>query len=249
MTRFENKTVVVTGGTSGIGLAAAQQFAQEGAKVVIFGRNAETLASAADSIDGDVLSVQGDVSSLADLDNLFSQTVSTIGKIDSLFVNAGIVLMGPISEMNEAVYNQLMDVNLKGAYFTIQKALPNMNDGGSIVLNTSINANIGMAGTSLYAASKAAVVSFARTLSAELVSRNIRVNAVSPGPVETPIFGRMGLSEEQLQGFASQVQQQVPLGRFGKPDEIAKAVLFLASDDASFVVGEEMIVDGGMSQL
>lgn len=249
MSRFENKVVVVTGGNSGIGLAAAQQFANEGAKVVIFGRNTNTLTEAANIIHGETLKVQGDLVSLADIDNLFNQTVAQFGKIDALFVNAGIVTMGPIDHVTEEVFDQTMGINFKGAYFTIQKALPYMNDGGAIVLNTSINANIGMVGTSVYAASKAALISLVRTLSAELVSRNIRVNAVSPGPIETPIFGRTGMSEEQMQGFAQQIQQQVPLGRFGKPSEIANVVAFLASNDSSFIIGEEIVADGGMSQL
>ena len=249
MTRFENKVALVTGGNSGIGLAAAQKFADEGANVVIFGRNADTLSAAANSINGNTLSVQGDAANFADLDNLFAQTVARFGKIDALFVNAGIVTMGPIDHVTEEAFDQTMNINFKGAYFTIQKALPYMNDGGAIVLNTSINANIGMAGTSVYAASKAAMISLVRTLSAELVSRNIRVNAVSPGPIETPIFGRVGMTEEQMQGFAQQIQQQVPLGRFGKPEEIANVVSFLASDEASFIVGEEVVADGGMSQL
>lgn len=249
MSRFKNKVAVVTGGNSGIGLAAAQQFAREGARVVIFGRNNTTLAAAAEAIDGETLTVRGDATNFADLDHLFAQTVERFGKIDALFVNAGIVTMGPIDHVTEEVFDQTMTINFKGAYFTIQKALPHMNDGGSIVLNTSINANIGMAGTSVYAASKAAMISLVRTLSAELVSRNIRVNAVSPGPVETPIFGRAGMNEAQLEGFAQQIQQQVPLGRFAQPAEIANVVTFLASNDASFIVGEEVVADGGMSQL
>lgn len=249
MSRFEDKVVVITGGNSGIGLAAAQQFAAEGARLVLFGRNEKTLNEAAATLPERTLTVQGDVSALSDLDRLFEETTAAYGKFDVLFVNAGIVGMGPIVQVDEAAFDQIMDINFKGAYFTIQKALPYMHDGGSIVLNSSINANIGMPGTSIYAASKAALTSLVRTLSAELVERGIRVNAVSPGPIETPIFGRLGMTDEQIQGFAQQIQAQVPLGRFGKAQEIAKAVTFLASDDASFVLGEELIVDGGMSQL
>ena len=249
MSRFTNKVAVITGGNSGIGLAAAQQFAAQGAKVVIFGRNAETLAQAANSIDGEVLAVQGDVLNFDDLGNLYAQTAANFGKVDALFVNAGVIRMAPIDQVTESLFDHMVDINFKGAYFTIQKALPYLNDGGAIVLNSSIAANIGMAGASVYAASKAAVISLARSLSAELVARNIRVNVVSPGPIQTPIYGTLGMSEEQLNGFAEQIQGQVPLGRFGNPDEIANAVTFLASDEASFIVGEEITVDGGMSTL
>ena len=249
MSRFTSKVAVVMGGNSGIGLVAAQQFAAEGAQVVIFGRNAETLAEAANSIDGDVLAVQGDVLNFADVDSLFAQTDAKFGKFDALFVNAGVFGMAPIDQVSEDEFDRMMNINFKGAYFTIQKALPYMNDGGSIVLNSSIAANIGMAGASVYAASKAALSSLARTVSAELVGRRIRVNIVSPGPVQTPIYGRLGMSQEQLNGFAEQIQTQVPMGRFGSPDEIANVALFLASDQSSFIVGEEIVADGGMSTL
>jgi NAD(P)-dependent dehydrogenase (short-subunit alcohol dehydrogenase family) len=207
------------------------------------------LDATATNLGHNVLAIQGDVTSLADLDGLYAATREQFGRIDILFVNAGIAKMGPIDVVSEADFDQVMDVNLKGAYFTIQKALPLFQQGGAIILNTSINASIGMPTTSVYAASKAALSSLVRTLSADLLERGIRVNAVSPGPVATPIYARLGLSEAEMQGFAQSVQQQVPLKRFGSPEEVAQVVLMLASSDSSYILGTEIVVDGGMSQL
>jgi NAD(P)-dependent dehydrogenase (short-subunit alcohol dehydrogenase family) len=207
------------------------------------------LDATAANLGHNVLAIQGDVTSLADLDGLYAATREQFGRIDILFVNAGIAKMGPIDVVSEADFDQVMDVNLKGAYFTIQKALPLFQQGGAIILNTSINASIGMPTTSVYAASKAALSSLVRTLSADLLERGIRVNAVSPGPVATPIYARLGLSEAEMQGFAQSVQQQVPLKRFGSPEEVAQVVLMLASSDSSYILGTEIVVDGGMSQL
>jgi NAD(P)-dependent dehydrogenase (short-subunit alcohol dehydrogenase family) len=249
MQDLTGKVAVITGGNSGIGQATAQAFHAAGAKVVIFGRNQETLDATATNLGHNVLAIQGNVTSLADLDGLYAATREQFGRIDILFVNAGIAKMGPIDVVSEADFDQVMDVNLKGAYFTIQKALPLFQQGGAIILNTSINASIGMPTTSVYAASKAALSSLVRTLSADLLERGIRVNSVSPGPVATPIYARLGLSEAEMQGFAQSVQQQVPLKRFGSPEEVAQVVLMLASSDSSYILGTEIVVDGGMSQL
>lgn len=243
------KVAVVTGGNSGIGLATAQELKNSGAKVAITGRSADSLQEAINSLGEDALSFQGDVTDTDHLDTVFSEVAAKFGKIDILFVNAGIAKFAPLEGVTPEFLDETMNINFKGAFFSIQRALPHLNDGASIVLNTSINAHIGMPNSSVYAASKAALISLVRTLSAELVGRGIRVNAVSPGPIETPIFGRMGMPDEQLQEMAQGIQQQIPLGRFGKPKEIAKTVAFLASPDSSFIVGSEIIADGGMSQL
>ena len=249
MSKLEGKVAVITGGNSGIGLATAKEFKQQGARVVITGRDQETLDDAKRSIGGDVLAIRSDTSHLADIDKLFAEVKEKFGKIDILFVNAGVGKFAPVESVTEEFFDSIMDINFKGAYFTIQKALPLLNDSASIILNTSINANIGMPNTSVYAASKAALITLARTLSAELISRGIRVNAISPGPVATPILGRMGMAPEALEETTRYIQEQVPMKRFGRPDEIAKTALFLASDDSSFLLGTEIVADGGMSQL
>ena len=249
MDKLKGKVAVITGGNSGIGLATAIEFAEQGAQVVISGRDQKTLDQAAKELGPDVLVVRADVAKLADIDKLFAAVRAKFGRVDVLFVNAGIGKFVPFEAVTEELYDAILDINLKGAYFTIQKALPLLADGASIVLNASINAHIGMANTSVYAASKAALISLARTLSAELVGRNIRVNAISPGPVTTPILGRMGLAPEALEQNLQSIASQVPMKRFGRPEEIAKAALFLASSDSSFLLGSEIIADGGMSQL
>ena len=249
MKKLEGKVAVVTGGSSGIGLATAREFQQQGAKVVITGRDQQTLDDAKQELGHDVLAVRSDTSRLADIDKLFAVVREKLGKIDVLFINAGVGKFVPLESVTEEFFDSIMDINFKGAYFTIQKALPLLNDNASIVLNASINAYIGMPNTSVYAASKAALITLARTLSAELVDRGIRVNVVSPGPVATPIFGKLGIAADALDEVVKNVQTQVPMKRFGRPEEIAKTVLFLASDDASFLLGTEIVADGGMSQL
>ena len=249
MGKLEGKVAVVTGGNSGIGLATAKEFREQGARVVITGRDRRTLEEAAREIGGDVLAVHADASSLEDTDRLFAAVAEKFGKIDVLFVNAGIGKFAPIEAVTEELFDQIMDINFKGAYFTIQRALPLLNDNASVILNTSISAHIGKPNSSVYAASKAALLTLARTLSAELLGRGIRVNAVSPGPVATPIFERLGLQPEEVQEKTRKIQEQVPLKRFGRPEEIAKTVLFLASSDSSFLLGTEIVADGGMSQL
>jgi NAD(P)-dependent dehydrogenase (short-subunit alcohol dehydrogenase family) len=250
MGKLEGKVAVITGGNSGIGLATAKEFADQGAQVVISGRDRRTLNEAAKEVGNGVFAVRADVAKLAEIDALFAEVKAKFGRIDVLFVNAGIGGFAPLEAMTEELYDSIIDVNLKGAYFTIQKALPLLADGASIVLNTSIAAHVGTPiGTSVYSASKAALLSLARTLSAELVGRNIRVNAISPGPVMTPIFGRMGLAPDALEQLRHQIEADVPMKRLGRPEEIAKAALFLASSDASFLLGSEIIADGGLSQL
>ena len=249
MGKLEGKVAVITGGNSGIGLATAKEFKEEGARVVITGRDQQTLDDAVREIGGDVLAVRSDTSNLTDIDKLFNVVKEKFGKIDVLFVNAGVGKFAPVEAVTEEVFDSIMNINFKGAYFTIKKALPLLNDNASIVLNASINANIGMANSSVYAASKAALITLARTLSAELVGRGIRVNVVSPGPVATPILGRMGMPQDVLEETTNSIQAQVPMKRFGRPEEIAKTVLFLASSDSSFLLGTEIIADGGMSEL
>lgn len=249
MAQFTNKIAVVTGGNSGIGLAAAQKLMAEGAQVVIFGRNAETLETARQQLGDSAIAVQGDVAKAADLDQLFQTVKDRFGKLDVLFVNAGIAKFAPIDQTEESLYDQSFDINVKGAYYTIQKALPLFTNGGAIVVNTSGTNVKGIPGASVYAATKAALRSIVRTLAAELSDRGIRVNAVSPGPVETPIYDRLGMPQEMLAGFSQSLQAQVPLKRFGKPEEIAEAVTFLASDAASYVQGTELAVDGGYAQV
>jgi NAD(P)-dependent dehydrogenase (short-subunit alcohol dehydrogenase family) len=249
MSRFTGKVVVITGGNSGIGLATAQRFAQEGAKVAISGRSQKTLDEAVKLIGNGVLAVKADVSSLADLDRFYSTVAQKFGKIDVLFANAGVAKFGPLDQSTEALYDEMFDINAKGLFFTIQKALPHLRDGGSIILNSSVVDAKGLDSGAIYAATKGAVRSFARSIAASLVPRNIRVNTVAPGPIETPIFGRTGLPKEAIDEFAKNVLASVPMKRFGKPEEVAGAVAFLASNDASYITGVEINVDGGMGQI
>ncbi len=249
MKRLEGKVAVVTGGNSGIGLATAKRLQDEGARVAISGRNQQTLAEAVNTIGNGVLAVQADVSKLTDVDKLYAQVSKKLGKIDVLFVNAGVAKFAPFAETSESTYDEQFDINIKGAYFTIQKALPFLNDGASIILNTSVVSSKGTAGASAYSATKAALRSLARTAAAELVGRGIRVNAVAPGPIVTPIFGKTGLPQEAIDEFAKETISKVPMKRFGQPEEVAGAVAFLASQDASYITGVELNVDGGLGQI
>jgi NAD(P)-dependent dehydrogenase (short-subunit alcohol dehydrogenase family) len=250
MERLEGKVALVTGGNSGIGLATAQRLHDEGAKVAISGRNQKTLDEAVKTIGKDVLAIQADVAKSGDLDKLFAAVSQKFGKIDILFANAGIYKFVPFASTSESLYDELFDINAKGVYFTTQKAIPFLNDGASIILNTSQANEIGMVNGSAYAATKAALRSFTRSFAAELVGRGIRVNAVSPGPIETPAgFERTGLSKEAIEEFAKSIVAQVPMKRIGQPAEVAAAVAFLASSDASYITGSEIGVDGGFGQI
>lgn len=247
--RFSGKTVVITGGNSGIGLATAKLFHDEGAKVAISGRDQKTLDEAVKTIGSDVLAVKADVSKLADIDRLYSQVAAKFGKIDGLFANAGIAKFAPVSDSTEQLFDETFDINVKGLYFTVQKALPHLNNNAGIVLNSSVVNAKGSPTTSVYSASKAAVRSLARTLAAELVDRSIRVNVVSPGPIETPIFGRTGLPQAAVDEFANHIKASNPMKRFGTPEEVARAVLFLTSGEASYITGVDLNVDGGAGQI
>ena len=249
MKRLEGKVAVVTGGNSGIGLATAKRLQEEGAKVAISGRSRKTLDEAVKSIGNGVVAVQSDVANLTDIEKLFAEVSKKLGKIDVLFVNAGIAKFAPLSDTSETTFDEQYDINIKGAYFTIQKALPFLNDGASIILNTSVVDEKGTVGASAYAGTKAALRSLARTAAAELVGRGIRVNAVAPGPIETPIFEKSGLPQEAIDDFAKQILVRIPMKRFGQPEEVAATVAFLASQDASYITGVEINVDGGFGQI
>ena len=247
MKRFEGKVAVVTGGNSGIGLAAAKAFAREGASVVITGRDVASLQKAEKEIGGGALAVRADASKLSDIDALMEKVKSRFKKIDALFVNAGVGKFVPFDQVTGAFYDEIMNVNVKGVFFTVQKALPLLAPGAGIVLNASINGHKGMPGTTVYGASKASVLNMARTMSADLISRGIRVNSISPGPVATAILSRLGMPDEKLKETKDWILGQVPLKRFGTGDEIAEAVLYLCSPAAGFTVGADLVVDGGMT--
>jgi NAD(P)-dependent dehydrogenase (short-subunit alcohol dehydrogenase family) len=249
MGKLEGKIALITGGNSGIGLATAKQFVTEGAYVFITGRREPELAAAVKEIGRNATGVQGDVSNLGDLDRLFAHIKREKGKLDIVFANAGAAEYAPVGTITEEHYDSIFNTNVKGLLFTVQKALPLLPDGASIILNASIVASKGLTANSVYSATKAAVRSFARTWTTDLKDRRIRVNAVSPGPIETPglngLLASAGAAEQRLKMLAG----SVPLGRLGRPDEIAKAVVFLASDDSSYVTGTELFVDGGFAQV
>lgn len=249
MGKLAGKVAVVTGGNSGIGFATAKKFVDEGAQVVITGRRQDALDDAVKSICRNITAVQGDVSNLADLDRLYATVEKRHGRIDILFANAGLVRFVPFGQVSEESYDLQFDVNVKGVFFTVQKALPLIADGGSIILDSSVASVKGVPGSSAYSATKAAVRSFARTWTVELKDRGIRVNTISPGPIQTPIFEKNGLSAAETEVLAANLINMVPLGRVGTPDEIAKAAVFLASDDASFITGIDLQVDGGLAQI
>ena len=247
--RLEGKVALITGGTSGIGLATAKQFVDEGASVYITGRRDKELAAAVKEVGKNVTGIQGDVSNLGDLDRLFAQIKRETGKLDIVFANAGVAKFAALGTITEELYDWTFDINVKGLLFTVQKALPLLPDGASIILNSSVVGSKGLPINSVYSATKAAIRSFARTWTTDLKDRRIRVNAVSPGSIDTPgLSGLLGSSETGQQRL-KMISNNVPLGRLGTPDEIAKAVVFLASDDASFITGAELFVDGGFAQV
>jgi len=246
---LDGKIALITGGTSGIGLATAKEFVNEGAYVFITGRRELKLAAAVKEIGRNISGVQGDVSNIADLDRLFGQIRKEKSKLDVVFANAGVAKYAPFDKITEEFYESIFNINVKGLLFTVQKALPLLPDGASIVLNASIVASKGFSSNSVYSATKAAVRSFARTWTTDLRDRRVRVNAISPGSIDTPGLSELLASSEVGEQRKKMISTMVPLGRFGTPDEIAKAVVFLASDDSSFVTGTELFVDGGFAQV
>lgn len=250
MNRLHGRVALVTGGSSGLGLATARRFAAEGAQVFITGRRAAELDAAVAQIGGDTVGIRGDVSNLADLDRLYETIGQRAGRLDVLFANAGIGEFAPIGAISEAHFDKTFGVNVKGTLFTVQKALPLMPDGASIIINGSMVSIKGIPAFGVYAATKAALRSFARTWSVDLKARRIRVNVVSPGTVVTPGYkDSLGLNDEQILAMESDAAATAPLGRAGTPDEIAQAVVFLASEESSYITGIELFVDGGASQI
>ncbi|AEF54429.1 glucose 1-dehydrogenase [Marinomonas posidonica] len=243
MISLEGKTALITGGNSGIGFATAQKFQALGAQVVITGRDAEALDKASSELG--VQSILADQAKMDDLNRLAVQAEVLLGKLDILFINAGITVFAPVEQTEEAIFDKMMNINFKGAFFTLQKLLPLLNDGASVIQLSSINAYTGMPNTAVYAASKAAMNAVTRTAATELAPRRIRINSVNPGPVNTPIFGKLGMSNEVLNELSTRMQNRIPLKRFGEAEDIANLVAFLASDEASFITGSEYNIDGG----
>jgi NAD(P)-dependent dehydrogenase (short-subunit alcohol dehydrogenase family) len=249
MQRFEKQTVLVTGGSSGIGLAAAKAYAQEGARVVITGRDEAALARARAEIGADTIALRNDAGSVEEARRLAAALQAQDLQLDAVFINAGVARFAAFADVPELLWDDTFNANVKGPYFQIQALIPLLRRGAAIVINGSINAHIGMPNSSVYAASKAALISLAKTLSAELLPRGVRVNVVSPGPISTPLYGKLGLDATALQATAAAIQAQIPVGRFGTPEELASTVLHLSAKESAFIVGSELIVDGGMSTL
>jgi NAD(P)-dependent dehydrogenase (short-subunit alcohol dehydrogenase family) len=245
MSKLQGKIALITGGTTGIGLATAQLFHAEGARIFVTGRNEKSLAQAKDLLPKDVTILKSDAGSLSDIDQLLSELKKHIKNIDILFLNAGIAVMKPFEATTEEDYDNMLNINLKGPFFTIQKALPLLSKGASVILTASIAGHKGSAMMAAYATSKAGVRSICGTLGAYLAEREIRVNTISPGPIMTPLFGKTGLSPDEIDGLNQSISQSIPMHRFGKPDEIAKTALFLASEDSSYMTGADIVVDGG----
>lgn len=249
MERVSNKIALITGGNSGIGFASAKALVENGAQVVITGRDQSKLNDAKAELGEKCLAIRSDVANLEDIDNLFLEIKNKFGYLDILFANAGVADVLGLSEATESHFDRLIDVNVKGLFFTVQKSLPLLRDGASIILNASIAKDKGFEGMSVYSATKAAVRSFTRTWTSELKDRSIRVNSISPGPIETPIYDRMGLPEEAKTDFASSIASLVPMGRFGRAEDIGNAVVFLGSDDSIYITGTDLVIDGGLSQV
>ena len=249
MGKLDGKIALVTGATSGIGLETARLFAAEGARLIVHGRDAERLAQIAAELGPEALAVRGSVETSADLDDLMAQVKDRFGGIDVLFANAGIFRPVMIPDIDEATFDQMFDINVKGAFFTVQKALPLLAEGSSVIFNTSAMIHIGLPSTTMYVATKAALRAMVRVMASELGVRGIRVNTVSPGSILTPLHGHSSLPPEARDQAVAAILSRTPAGRFGNADEIAKAVLFLASDDASFIQGEELVVSGGWSAV
>ena len=247
--KLKDKVAVITGGNSGIGLATAKLFQAEGAKVIITGRRTEAVETAVKEIGGTCVGFVSDTGNLKDIADLYQQIQKTAGKIDVLFLNAGIAIFGPFDTIDEAAFDAMVNINFKGLFFNIQQAAPLLNEGASVIINSSIADQKGFPNTSVYGATKAAVRSLARTLSAELIERKIRVNSLAPGPIDTPIFDKVGIPEADVPGMKEDFAGQNPMKRMGRPDEIASAALFLASGDSSYITGIDLTVDGGMTQL
>jgi NAD(P)-dependent dehydrogenase (short-subunit alcohol dehydrogenase family) len=249
MNRLKDKRALITGGTSGIGLETARQFLLEGARVAVTGKNPATLEAARKELGNGVLVIPADASEPTAQKAVAEELHRAMGGLDVLFVNAGIAELRPVEQWDEAAFDRTFASNVKGPFFLIQALLPLFANPASIILNASVNAHIGMPNTSVYGASKAALLSFTRTLSGELIARGIRVNAVSPGPIATPLYGKLGLSESDLKNVSAGIRSQVPAARFGNASEIASAVVFLASDESAFTVAGELMIDGGMGNI
>ena len=249
MNKLSGKIALITGGTTGIGLATAKLFQQEGARVIITGQSAANVAAAQKELGAQAWAVTSDTSNINQTSQLMEQIRAKYGRIDILFANAGIGKFAPVEQVSEEFFDSQFNINVKGLYFTVQKALPLIPDGGAILLNASVASKKGMAGGSVYSATKAAVRSFGRTMATELAPRRVRVNTISPGPIETPILSKAGLPAAAVQQMQAGMAQSVALKRLGHADEVARAALFLISDDASYVLGVELFVDGGMAEL
>lgn len=249
MGKLTGKTALITGGTTGIGLATAKLFLQEGARVAITGQDAQRVASAARELGEGILAVRADVASRADMAGVAARLKADFGKLDVVFANAGVAHPMPFSDVDDANIDNQIDVNVKGVIYTVQSVLALLNNPASIVLTSTTMIEKGVAGMSVYAATKAAVRSLARTLSAELAPRGVRVNVISPGLIDTPIYGKLGLPAEAVQQWAAQLMAKVPAARFGQADEVARAVLFMASDDSTYMLGENLLFDGGMATV
>ncbi len=247
--KLQGKIALITGGTTGIGFATAQLFEQEGATVIVTGKNPANLEAAKKGLSSKAIVLSADAASIADSEKVAAEIQQRFGKLDIAFLNAGIAEFAPVADSAEAFYDKMFNINVKGLYFQFQKLLPLLGKGSSVILNSSVVNQKGMPGTSVYSATKAAVRSLGRTFAGELVGAGIRVNVVSPGPIVTPIYGKLGMPPEAAKGFEEQMAASNPMKRFGQPDEIAKAVLYFASDDSSYVTGSDLYVDGGMTQL